>query len=100
MSANSGSFQPGQSGNPGGRRKDRAGFEAFRDRCRAMEPEALEALKVKISEGDLKAVEMVLHYAWGKPPQVVAGEGGEGRAVIEIVRRIVDANGNDLEDAV
>ncbi len=90
MAENRTSFQPGNSGNPGGRRKDPEKFAEFRERCRALEPKALAALEAKLADGDLKAAELVLNYAWGKPPQAITGEGGEGPPVIQIVRRIVD----------
>lgn len=78
-------FQPGQSANPGGRRGNPELFKAFQAKCREMEPAALAALAVKIGEGDMKAIELVLAYGRGRPPQAITGEGGEGEAIIRII---------------
>lgn len=64
-------FKPGQSGNPGGRRKDPEKFAAFRDLMRSYSPLAAERLRERAEAGDMRAIELILAYAWGKPPQTV-----------------------------
>ena len=84
MPATRGSFKKGQCGNPKGRPK---GFGTFRALCRERSPAALEmidkALAGKPFPMALEAAKTVLAYAWGKPPQAITGEGGEGPVLIQ-----------------
>ena len=59
-------FQPGQSGNPGGRPK---GYAAFREQIRELTPEALEALRSALSDPRtrLSAALAIFDYGWGRP---------------------------------
>jgi hypothetical protein len=73
-------FQPGQSGNPGGRPKT---IGAVRDLAREHTPAAIAALVQIATAGESEAARVsastaLLDRAWGKAPQTVAGEGGEG----------------------
>lgn len=98
MAENSGQFKAGWSGNPGGRRKDPEKFTEFRELCRKYAPEVVPAIAAKAMEGDVPAATLLLSYAWGKPPQVVTGEGGEGPVDI-IIRRIIVDPDNRPDDA-
>jgi hypothetical protein len=101
------SFKKGQSGNPKGRNKE---FPWFREQCRQRTPEALAVLdgvmrgRVYFESEDgtkyqrvpkvrdrLKAAETLLAYGWGRPPQSVTGEGGEGEAAIVVTIGGADA---------
>ena len=65
-------FEPGRSGNSGGR--PRVPNE-FREACRAASPKALEvviaALDDKSASLRLKAAEIILDRSWGKPAQSI-----------------------------
>lgn len=69
-------FKPGKSGNPSGRPKSAKEFEAL---ARARSPQALERL-LEIAKGRgmpaVKACEILLDRAWGKPTVTVAGGKG------------------------
>lgn len=97
-------FAKGNTGNPGGRRKDPEGFKAMRTYLGLYSEEfAIELIDRALgrmgpdgtrdkASADLKALELAMAYLYGKPPAVLAGEGGSGPAQLEIVRRIIDAN--------
>jgi hypothetical protein len=101
--------QKGHTNNPGGRRADPKGFKAMRDYLglyseefaielidRALGRMGLDGTRDKTT-ADLKALELAMAYLYGKPPAVIAGEGGNGPAKLEIVRRIIDtANAVDV----
>lgn len=76
-----GRYRPGQSGNPAGRPRV-AG--QLRELMRELTPEAIEAVKqaVRNYHGDMRmameAAKLVLAYGYGKPPQAITGEEGEG----------------------
>lgn len=75
--ANSGSFKPGQSGNPGGMTKEaRAARELFLRQFDEMEPEWREAYKALLTE---RCPQIVLDYTYrklGKPVERVADATG------------------------
>lgn len=77
-------FKPGQSGNPGGRPK---GYADFREQCRKLSPKVVARLTKLLAGKDdrlaLDAGKALLEHAWGKPPQAVTGEGGEGSVTLE-----------------
>lgn len=84
-----GRFKPGTSGNPNGRPAVTA---KIRDLCREMTPEAIDVLRLAMSDANriieprlaLEAAKVVLAYAYGKPPQTIVGEDGEGPAELVI----------------
>src|SRR5262245_46171129 len=72
-------FQPGQSGNPGGRP---AVAREFRERCRAfMEAQGAERLiGMSLGRGPFafRALELLAGYAYGKPTQRTELSGADG----------------------
>lgn len=88
-----GKFQPGQSGNPGGRPAVLAGA---RDLARSYTTEAIRGLVAiaqdpeKPAAARVAAWNAVLDRALGKAPQAITGEGGEGPVLTSIEVRFVD----------
>ena len=78
-------FKPGQVTNPKGRPRE---FPEFREACRQRSPQALAMMDAALAEGPsplaLEAAKVLLSYAWGRPPQTLTGEGGEGAAQLVI----------------
>ena len=68
-------FQPGQSGNPGGRPKGEA---KIREAAREHTDAALGVLVTALGDEDarvrLKAAEVILDRGWGKPAQTIGGD--------------------------
>jgi hypothetical protein len=75
-------FQPGQSGNPGGRPKALA---EVRDLAREHTPEAIETLVTMMRGGGdrerIAAATALLDRAWGRPAQALAGADGESALI-------------------
>lgn len=71
-------FQPGQSGNPGGRPK---GFAGFRARLLENEDVAFEMLMARVAQGDMDALKLFFSYAYGKPAREVILKGADGGPV-------------------
>lgn len=67
-----GRFVPGESGNPGGRP---AGLSRVTELARAHSEKAIDALVAALDEPDpmvrMKAADMLLTRAWGKPAQAL-----------------------------
>jgi len=90
MSANSSSWKPGQSGNPGGRpKKDR---HIVRDAARAHTEEAVETLVNLMRNGKqevtrINACIAILDRGWGKPAQAITG-GDEDDPPLRTIARI------------
>ena len=66
-------WNPGQSGNPGGRARERT----LQELCRAQTEEAVKTLIVcmRNPKERLPAAIAILDRAWGKPKQVIEAEG-------------------------
>lgn len=64
MAKSSTRFQPGKSGNPGGRPKR---YPEFVESMREVSPPAKEKLIAQAAKGKPWAIQLVLAYAWGKP---------------------------------
>ena len=79
-------WQPGQSGNPGGRPKENEELKAL---ARTFTAEAIERLahwmRSDEPRASVAAVSVLLDRGYGKPAQAMTGEGGEGP--IELVVR-------------
>ncbi len=77
-----GRFRTGESGNPGGRPKGR---NAFRAAAREMSPVVLAKLFTTAMAGTqpahVKAGEIILSYAWGKPTMPFEVSGPKGKPV-------------------
>lgn len=76
-------FQPGRSGNPGGRPK----HDVSRAICKALvekHGKALENTLLRMCHKDYKAIKFVFERAYGKLPQPVEHAGNEG-GPIEII---------------
>lgn len=85
-------FVKGQSGNPGGRPKAVA---EVRDLAREYTPQAIESLAQIATAGESEAARVsaataLLDRAWGKAPQAITGEGGEGPVLTSIEVRFVE----------
>lgn len=74
-------FKPGQSGNPSGRP---AGYQEMTESFRALTPKARNRLVKQLDSTDeyvaQGAAKEILARGWGKTPQPLTGEGGEGGA--------------------
>lgn len=79
-------FRPGQSGNPGGRPK---GFTELREAARTHTKTALETLVAILKTGSdsakVAAATAILDRGWGKAPQAITGEDGQGPITITLV---------------
>jgi hypothetical protein len=71
QTGNTGSFQPGQSGNPGGRPKLTPKALEVRAACREASARAVERLTELVEANDpavaLRAISAILEHAWGTP---------------------------------
>lgn len=90
-------FAPGQSGNPGGRPSI---VKEIQELARAKSPAALNTL-VAIHEdvaapaaARVAAANSILDRAFGKAPQAVTGEGGEGPVLASIKVEFVRPDGS------
>lgn len=87
-------FQPGQSGNPGGRPR---GNSEIKNLARGHSPEAIERLAYWMRSDNAKASvsasAALLDRGWGKPTQLIAGDDDGDAIRLEVIKRlIVDPN--------
>lgn len=96
-------FQPGQSGNPGGRRKEKPYRDALRkvlaEQLGSIDPDepktklegVIRAHVAKALAGDVTAIQHIAERMDGKVPQAVVGDDEEDpiNVVHKIVREIV-----------
>lgn len=70
MASNDTSFKPGVSGNPSGRKPDKA----LREMCRALTSDAVDALKIALADPKtaVPAAVAILNRGWGMPAQAIA----------------------------
>ena len=86
-------FQPGQSGNPGGRPKQ---DNSLRDACRAHTDKAVEVLVLALDDENTKnrviAANALLDRGYGKPAQSMELGSDPDKPLLlqEVIRRIVD----------
>jgi hypothetical protein len=81
-------FEPGQSGNPNGRPKKLPALDdAIADVLGDQKADKtaltviLEVVRAKAVKGDLKAIEMLLNYAYGRPVQRNEHTGPDGGSI-------------------
>jgi hypothetical protein len=87
-------FVKGQSGNPGGRPKEKPWAEALRMALAESDNESgkkklrllAEAVVQKGLEGDIQAAKEIGDRLDGKAPQAITGDGEDGSFTINIVR--------------
>lgn len=84
-------FEPGQSGNPGGRPK---ALKEIQELARSHAPAAIETLAILATSAEseqarVAAANSILDRAVGKPAQAVTGEGGEGPVLAAITVNFV-----------
>lgn len=74
-------FKKGQSGNPKGRPKKLPALKEMMERVMTEERDGITAieavfmqLRAKASKGDMRAIQILLEYAYGKPKQVISND--------------------------
>jgi hypothetical protein len=98
-------FEKGQSGNPGGRAKDRPFKDALRlainraDGDKTKLARIAEALVDKAVEGDVAAATFVADRVEGKPTQVIAGDEENPLFPVAALRDLLAAKLDRVADA-
>lgn len=91
-------FQPGKSGNPGGRPKLPEDVKHVRELAREYTVQAVETLVDVMDKGGhaarVAAANAILERGWGKAEQPIVGDPANPLAIAIIERRIVKASGN------
>lgn len=86
-------FKPGQSGNPGGRRKLTPEEFDIVEQCKLKTPQALLTIETIMLKGAseknrLAAAQVIIERAYGKPKQEVAAH--VTGQIQQIIRKVVD----------
>lgn len=63
-------------------------------------PEALDALRKQAAKGNVKAIEMLLHYGIGKPTDKVEVSGPDGGPITHVTQDLDDHERRALRDAI
>jgi len=95
-------FRKGQSGNPKGRPKKLPDLDVLLANVLGEEKngltaaeEILTALRVKAKKGDIRAAQLILERAYGKPKQPLEHTGPDGGPIQTVIKFIDDSKDAD-----
>jgi hypothetical protein len=85
-------FQPGKTGNPGGRPRKTDEERTLEALCKEKTPEALETIlqvmaKAQNERAKLAAAQYVLDRGWGKPKESIEHSGGVTLTIAEQIKQ-------------
>lgn len=96
-----GRWLPGQSANPGGRKRETA---EVRELARQHTKAAIQALADIMADGDkdaarVAAAEALLNRGWGRPEQAVQLEGADGESLTVVVQSLAEVTREEATQA-